>query len=95
MRIKLEEQLRQAQKMEAIGTLAGGIAHDFNNMLTAIMGYAELSLDMLSPENPAYGDIQGIKKITQRAANLTGQLLAFARRQMIEPKTLDINDLIG
>jgi len=94
-RKKLEEQLSQAQKMEAIGTLAGGIAHDFNNMLTAIMGYADLSLAILAPDNAVYQDIEGIRKISQRAATLTGQLLAFARRQIIEPQPIDLNDLIS
>ncbi|MBN1995050.1 MAG: PAS domain S-box protein [Anaerolineae bacterium] len=93
-RAKLEEQLRQSQKMEAVGTLAGGIAHDFNNLLTAIMGYSGLALDTLSPDNPTYNDIQGIQKTAERAANLTRQLLAFARRQMIELRVLNLNELI-
>ncbi len=80
--------------MEAIGTLAGGIAHDFNNMLTAIMGYADLSLAALSSDNPIYQDIEDIQRIAQRAADLTGQLLAFARRQMIAPSIINLNDLI-
>ncbi|MDH3675847.1 MAG: PAS domain S-box protein, partial [Anaerolineae bacterium] len=93
-RKQLEAQLRQAQKMEAIGTLAGGIAHDFNNMLTAVIGYADLALDLLTPDHPVYDDIRGIRKISDRAADLTRQLLAFARRQMIEPDVLNLNDLI-
>jgi signal transduction histidine kinase/ActR/RegA family two-component response regulator len=93
-RAKLEAQLRQSQKMEAVGTLAGGIAHDFNNLLTAIMGYSGLALDELSPDDPRYNDIQGIQKTAQRAADLTRQLLAFARRQVVEPRVLDLNELI-
>ena len=93
-RKRLEEQLRQAQKMEAVGTLAGGIAHDFNNMLTAIIGYAGLAEGVLTLDNPARTDIQGIQKTAQRAANLTRQLLTFARRQIIEPRVLNLNDLI-
>ncbi len=91
---RLEEQLLQAQKMEAIGTLAGGIAHDFNNMLTAIMGYAGLAIDTLPPDHPIYADIEGIQRIAQRAAELTSQLLAFARRQMIEPQVVNLNNLL-
>jgi two-component system cell cycle sensor histidine kinase/response regulator CckA len=93
-RAKLEDQLRQSQKMEAVGTLAGGIAHDFNNLLTAIMGYSGLALDELPPDDPRYNDIQGIQKTAQRAADLTRQLLAFARRQVVEPRILDLNELI-
>ncbi len=91
---QLEEELLQAQKMEAIGKLAGGIAHDFNNLLTAIMGYAELVLEILPPDAPTRSDIQGIKKTSQRAANLTRQLLAFARKQIIEPQAINLNDLV-
>ncbi len=93
-RAKLENQLRQSQKMEAVGTLAGGIAHDFNNLLTAIMGYSGLALDTLSEENPLYKDIKGIQRTAERAADLTRQLLAFARRQMVELRVLDLNELI-
>ncbi len=94
MRSTLEEQLYQAQKMEAIGNLAGGIAHDFNNMLTAIMGYTGLAMEALPPDHPVRSDIQGIQKTAQRAADLTRQLLAFARRQIIEPTILNLNELI-
>ncbi len=94
LRAELEQQFRQSQKMEAIGRLAGGIAHDFNNLLTAIMGYASMALDTLPADHPAIGDMQGIQKTAQRAANLTRQLLAFARRQIIEPRLLNLNDLI-
>ena len=90
----LEAQLLHAQKMEAVGTLAGGVAHDFNNMLTAVIGYADLALDLLAPDHPVYGDVVGIRKTADRAADLTRQLLAFARRQMIEPDVLNLNDLI-
>ncbi len=92
--LQLEEQYRQAQKMEAVGQLAGGVAHDFNNILTAIMGYVGLSLMTLSPDHPIYNDIQGIQKSTERAADLTRQLLTFARRQIVEPQILNLNDLI-
>jgi|GEM_PF-2064792 len=91
---RLESQLHQTQRLEAIGTLAGGIAHDFNNMLTAIMGYAGLTLEMLPGDSPVRSDIHGIQKTAERAANLTRQLLAFARRQMVEPKVIDLNELI-
>jgi PAS domain S-box-containing protein len=93
-RKQLEEQLRQAQKMEAIGTLAGGIAHDFNNMLTAILGYAGLTLNMLPEDSPLRRDLEGIERISQRGANLVRQLLAYARRQVIEPRLTNLNDLI-
>jgi|GEM_PF-5411877 len=90
----LEEQLHQAQKMEAIGTLAGGIAHDFNNMLTAVMGYTGLALQMLPPDSPVRPDIEGVERIAQRGANLVRQLLAYARRQIIEPKVINLNDIL-
>lgn len=93
-RARLEEHLRQSQKMEAVGTLAGGIAHDFNNLLTAIMGYTGLALDRISPDEPPYHDILGIQKTAERATDLTRQLLAFARRQMVELRVLNLNDLI-
>ncbi len=92
--LELEAQLHQSQKMKAIGQLAGGIAHDFNNLLTAIMGYAGLALETLPVDNPLHGDIQGIQKNAERAADLTGQLLAFARRQITEPRILNLNNLI-
>ncbi len=94
IRAELEQQLRQSQKVEAIGRLAGGVAHDFNNLLTALMGYAGMALVALSSDHPARSDIQGIQNTAQRAANLTRQLLAFARRQVIEPRVLNLNDLI-
>jgi signal transduction histidine kinase/CheY-like chemotaxis protein len=94
LRAELEQQFRHSQKMEAIGRLAGGVAHDFNNLLTAILGFAAMALDILPADHPASRDIQGIQKTAQRAANLTRQLLTFARRQIIEPRILNLNDLI-
>ncbi len=87
----LQEQLRQSQKMEAIGRLAGGIAHDFNNLLTIIGGYSALSFLELKEEDPLKGNIRAVQKATERAANLTRQLLAFSRRQAMEMKVLDLN----
>jgi PAS domain S-box-containing protein len=87
----LQEQLRQSQKMEAIGRLAGGIAHDFNNLLTVIKGYSQLSLNDTKENDPLRGNIEEIKKASDRAADLTRQLLAFSRRQVMEMKVLDLN----
>lgn len=92
---KLEEQLRQAQKMEAVGRLAGGIAHDFNNILTAILGYTDLILVDLKPQDPMRNEIKEIQKAGQRAASLTQQLLAFSRKQMLQMVPLNLNTLIN
>lgn len=92
---RLESQLRQAQKMEAIGLLAGGIAHDFNNILTAIQGYTDLALTEIQEDNPLYQDIKEIQKASMRAANLTRQLLLFSRRQPMEFTPLDLNKVIN
>jgi two-component system cell cycle sensor histidine kinase/response regulator CckA len=89
--LQLEEQYRQAQKMEAIGLLAGGIAHDFNNLLTAINGFAELLQFQLPADSPQQELVEKILKGGQRAADLIRQLLAFSRKQIIEPKTLNLN----
>jgi len=93
-RKKLEQQLFQAQKMEAVGQLAGGIAHDFNNMLMVINGYCELLLDDMDETNDLRRDIEQIKGTASRAAALTRQLLAFGRRQVVQPKVVDLNGLL-
>jgi two-component system cell cycle sensor histidine kinase/response regulator CckA len=90
----LEEQLRQSQKMEAIGRLAGGVAHDFNNLLTVIQGYSDLILKDLDEKNRFFQDIMEIKKASDHATSLTRQLLAFSRKQILQPKVLDINSLV-
>ena len=91
---QLEQQLYQAQKMESIGNLAGGIAHDFNNLLTAIIGHAELALMKMEKESPFISDINAVLTSGKRASDLTGQLLAFSRKQIIKPRIIDINSLI-
>ena len=90
-----EEQLRQAQKIEAVGRLAGGVAHDFNNMLTAIGGYCDLLLDDLETADPHRQEVAEIKKAADRATSLTRQLLAFSRKQIIQPKPLNLNEVIS
>ncbi len=90
-----EEQLRHAQKMEAVGRLAGGVAHDFNNILSVILSYGELVLAELRPEDPIHADIQEVCKAAGRAADLTRQLLLFSRHEVVEPKVLDLNRILG
>jgi PAS domain S-box-containing protein len=94
-KIKLEWQLHQAQKMESIGRLAGGVAHDFNNMLTVILGHANLALMEMDPAQPLYVSLEEIRKAAERSADLTRQLLAFARKQAIAPKVLDLNEAVA
>ncbi len=90
----LQEQLNQAQKMEAVGRLAGGVAHDFNNMLGVILGYVELASEKIDSNQDLYSDLKEIQKAAQRSADLTKQLLTFARKQIIAPKMLDLNDTV-
>jgi len=93
-RAQLEDQLRQAQKMEAVGQMAGGIAHDFNNMLTAINGFSDLTLRKMKADDPLRAHIEEIKKAGVRSADLTNQLLAFSRRQILQPAILNLNQVI-
>ena len=92
---RLEEQFHQAQKLEGIGRLAGGVAHDFNNLLTVINGYSDLLLSELNPMDPVHGHVAEIRAAGERAADLTRRLLAFSRKQISEPKPLNLNSLIG
>lgn len=93
-RKQLEEQFRQAQKMEAIGRLAGGIAHDFNNILVPIIGYVDLSMTTLAPDDKLYGYLTQVQKAANRAAKLTRQILAFSRKQVLEMQVLDLNKVV-
>jgi len=93
-KVKLEEQLRQAQKMEAVRRLAGGVAHDFNNLLTAIPGNAQLLRSELEPGDARVEEVDEILLAGERAATLTRQLLAFSRRQVLQPRALSLNESI-
>lgn len=93
-REKLQNQFIQAQKMESVGRLAGGVAHDFNNMLGIIIGYAEMALDQVSPAEPLHANLEEIYKAANRSADLTRQLLAFARKQTVAPRVLDLNETL-
>lgn len=92
--LELEAQYQQAQKMESVGRLAGGVAHDFNNMLGLILGHSEMGLEKLYQGHPLYDDLQEIRKAAVHSADLTGKLLAFARKQTIAPKILDLNETV-
>jgi len=92
---RTEEQLRQAQKMEAVGRLAGGVAHDFNNILSVILGYGGFLLEDLRPDDPMRSEVEEIRKAATRGAALTRQLLLFSRQQLLEPKVVDLNELLS
>jgi two-component system, cell cycle sensor histidine kinase and response regulator CckA len=94
-RKNLEDQLRQAQKMESVGRLAGGVAHDYNNMLGVILGHTELAMEKAAPDDPVHDDLKEIFKAARRSADITRQLLTFARKQAISPRVLDLNRTVG
>jgi PAS domain S-box-containing protein len=91
----LADQLRQAQKMQAVGELAGGVAHDFNNLLMVVKGHAEMLLDHLQKSSPQRSNVEQIQTAAERAASLTAQLLAFSRKQVLQPRVLDLNEVVG
>lgn len=91
---RLQQELNQAQKMESVGRLAGGVAHDFNNMLGIILGHAELAMDQINPASPVVADLLEIRKAAERSSDLTRQLLTFARKQIISPRILDLNEKV-
>jgi two-component system, cell cycle sensor histidine kinase and response regulator CckA len=93
-RARLSEQLQQAQKIESLGRLAGGVAHDFNNLLTVITGHADLMLEKLAPDAPLRENVRNVSAATRRASDLTRQLLAFGRRQVLQPRVMDLNESI-
>ena len=94
-RRRLEERLRQAQKLEAIGRLAGGVAHDLNNALTSIVGYTELALGAIDPDHPAAADVREIRRAAERAESVTRQLLAFSRKQPLKPRVFSLGDVVS
>jgi PAS domain S-box-containing protein len=94
-RSRLQAELQQAQKMESVGRLAGGVAHDFNNMLSVILGYAEAAAENAEPGSTLHADLLEIQNAAERSANLTRQLLAFARKQTVAPRVLDVNETVG
>ena len=93
-RDKLRAQLAQAQKMESVGRLAGGVAHDFNNMLSVIYGNADLAMSEVNPDDPVYMNLQEIQNAAERSTNIVRQLLAFARKQVVLPEVLYLNDTV-
>ena len=93
--VKLQQDIRQSQKMETIGRLAGGIAHDFNNLLSVIIAYADVAMSEIPENNPLHGDIANIRQAGDRAASLTKQLLAFSRKQVLQPMVLDLNRIVA